>query len=399
MTARIPPDRIPADDSRTVAVRVIDRARVLLVNGQLTDTASGQSQGGMLYLRNALTPVPPAEVGRYYIQVQTITPAELETTDLSAYAAVAIANVVDFTDAARAALDSYLRHGGGVMVFPGEGTNRGFYNEKLDFLPAKFGEPRSPGGDRFFSLKDRTYEHPIVSIWNDPAAGSLATARFYKMLPLVLDTGAHRDAGKPVAVIRFTDGVVALAERTWGFGRVVQFSSSADTAWNDLAVRPAYVPLIHRVLGALLNRGDEALNLQAGRLFTHGFKASAIGQQAEVRRVGEEPEKFIPIENVNGEALLRFDETDRAGAYTVAVPGEPPLTFAVQANADESHLDEFRKLDSLRPAAEVVRLNPKVNARDSIHQGGAEFSFLFAIFALAAVCAETVVAGRSNEAK
>ena len=48
----------------------------------------------------------------------------------------------------------------------------------------------------------------------------------------------------------------AAVEHTWGSGRVILFASTPTTAWNDLPIHPAFVPLMQRVLGSLVERQD-----------------------------------------------------------------------------------------------------------------------------------------------
>ena len=56
VTARIPEDRLTADDRRTVAVRAIQEVKVLLVDG---DPGNEPRDSEVFFLRNALVPVPP----------------------------------------------------------------------------------------------------------------------------------------------------------------------------------------------------------------------------------------------------------------------------------------------------------------------------------------------------
>ena len=138
VVARLPADRNPADDQRALAVRVIGEINVLLVDGNPGIEAR---ESEVFYLRNALTPVPPEHLEKYYIKTKTISPAELPAAKLSDYEAVVLADVADVPESVLTGLDRYLRAGGGLMVFPGGKINANFYNEKMA------GEPRLPAGD------------------------------------------------------------------------------------------------------------------------------------------------------------------------------------------------------------------------------------------------------------
>src|SRR5207247_4099272 len=182
-TARVPEDRQPADDYRTVALRAIKEVKVLLVDG---DPGREPRDSEVFFLKHALVPVPPALAADYFIKTSTITVPELPQARLDDYDATVLANVPDFNEAVLRALENYLRRGGGVIIFPGGRLNASFYNDQLfsrrKLLPAAFGAARGAEDqeDKFLTFQERDYEHPIVSIWNDPGSGTLASARFCK---------------------------------------------------------------------------------------------------------------------------------------------------------------------------------------------------------------------------
>ncbi|MFM8471224.1 MAG: BatA domain-containing protein, partial [Limisphaerales bacterium] len=77
ITARIPADRFPGDDTRTLAVRAIREIRVLMVDGEPGDEAR---EAETFYLGHALVPVSPEEAEQYYVKTSTITPADMGGT-------------------------------------------------------------------------------------------------------------------------------------------------------------------------------------------------------------------------------------------------------------------------------------------------------------------------------
>ena len=395
VTARLARDRMPADDRRTIAIRAFEQARLLLVDGK---PGREPRDSEVFYLRNALTPVPSVQQPDYFIKTETIEPAGLESARLADFQAIALANVGDLSDTARAALERYVQHGGGLIVFPGDRTDTASHNTKMPFLPAKFGAPRGDeNGVRFFTLKGETYEHPIVSIWKDPAAGNLATAHFRRALVL-------EPRGKDCRVVMpFSDGSPAIVEWPWGAGRVIQFASTANTAWNDFPVRPVFVPLIHRILGAIMNRQSERLNVPVGARVVLRCDPEQLGKPVSI--VVPQSETKAPrsgrVDLLHGEPTLVFDDTDLAGPYTATVAGDPPTTlrFAAQSNPEESKLAEVQ-LDSLAPAR-VIRWTAggEMRARIARERGGTELWFPLAILCLALACAESVMAAHFSRSK
>jgi hypothetical protein len=409
VTARIPEDRLRADDRRTVAVRAIKEARVLLVDGE---PGSEPRDNETFFLKHALTPVPPDLAGDYFIKATVITAPELTQARLDDYDAVVLANVPDFSEATLSAMEGHLRRGGGLMIFPGSRVSLTFYNEQLfrrfRFLPAELGAAfgQAEQDEKFFTLQDRNYEHPIVSLWNDPGAGTLASARFYRafeLRPGPADGGklGRRDddtthpAGSPTSrahlsdgaevgpaavILNYSDGHRAVMERPWGLGRVVLFSSTADTAWNDLPVRPSFVPLVHRALGSIVQRQDEGLNLRVGEKFSRRVKTDFLDKDAMFSkpRQLDTARDLRRVEMVNGWPTLQYDQTDFAGVYEVAV-ADPPLAlkFAAQADPAESSLDELSpaQLATLQSVAKVHTWTPSFSLKGLVEQSrtGLEF--------------------------
>ncbi|HEY0454988.1 MAG TPA: BatA domain-containing protein, partial [Verrucomicrobiae bacterium] len=96
VTARIPEDRLHADDKRTMVVRAIKEVRVLLVDG---DPGNEPREGETYFLRNALVPVSSDTVSDYFVKAATITAPELSQAHLDDYDAVILANVSDCSEA------------------------------------------------------------------------------------------------------------------------------------------------------------------------------------------------------------------------------------------------------------------------------------------------------------
>ncbi len=366
------PDSLPADDRRTIVVRALREVNVLLVDG---DTGRETREAETFYLRHALQPVAPAEMDQYFIRTHAILPAELSRQRLEAYDAVILANVPDFGDAALKSLADYLRRGGrGVIFFPGSNTIVRSYNDQLygayGFLPATLGEAAGDEkqSETFITLSPDHLQHPIASLWTDPAAGSVASAHFYRWFPLQLQPkgpAGVAEAGPARTVFSFADAArsPAIVERDWGMGKVVLFASTADTAWNDLPVRPGlFVPLMYRILGSIVARQDEHLNVPVGQPFMYRADVDLLRREALIRL--PEPEHEIPasrtVELADLIPMLRFDETSLAGAYEVNIgEGALQMRFAVQSDPAESSLVQLTDEDyrQLGEVASVVRWN------------------------------------------
>lgn len=409
ITARVPEDRMPADDQWTIALNALKEISVLVVDG---DPGSEPRDSETFYFTNALTPVSPPAQKDYFIKTKKIRPGELDGTKLGDCEAVVLANVADVSATVVGALENYVRRGGGLIVFPGDKINASFYNSNLvksGVLPASFGGLRGKAGQQetFFTLQDDKYNHSIVSIWKDPANGNLATAHFYAAFALNPEKSPAKESGQPIVVLRYSDGAPAVVEHTLGLGRVIQFSSSADLAWNDMALRPSYVPLIHRTLGALLSRREERLNVPVGGKFAWPCEAELVGKDAKIIKPGAEKTggDVRRITMVKGVPMIQYTDTDLSGAYSVLIGGESKakIKFAAQADREESKLADVSpaELSSFGPAVQVVQWSPGRNLRDALvhERSGTELWQWFATLALAVAVAETALAHRFSKAK
>jgi hypothetical protein len=424
VTARLSEDRLPADDHRTVAIRAIKEVKVLLVDGEPGNEAR---ESETFFLRHALVPVPSELAPDYFIKATVIAAPELSQARLDDYDAVGLANVADFSENTVKAVESYLRRGGGLMIFPGGRVNLTFYNEvlfqRMQFLPAELGPSRGQADqdEKFFTFQAENYEHSMVSIWNDPGSGTLASARFFKVFALKPGAAKNEsakkpgseaspsppasprsrsadvtDAGLPQIILKYNDGTPAVMERTWGLGRVVLFSSTADTAWNDLPVRPSFVPLVHRALGSIVQRQDEGLNLRVGEKFSRRVNMEFLDKDAMFfkPRQADAVRDLRHIEMVNGWPTLQYDTTDNAGVYEVAV-ADPPLAlkFAAQPDPSESSMDELSpaQLNTLKNVANVISWTPSFSLKGMVEKSrtGLEFWLPIVVVALMVGLVET----------
>ena len=389
--AQVSEDRLPADNQRTLAVRAVQQLKVLLVDGDIGDISRTSET---FFLRHALNPVSPDLIPGYFIRLQIMQGNDFASAALEDFDAVILANLARFPERMLPALTSYVRRGGGLLVFPGDRIDTTFYNEQLgeraSLLPSLFGQTRGKASqtDQFFSFQTKDFVHPIVTLWNDAAAGTLSSARVFQhhLLPPVRSTnnpaaaGDPLDAGLPQTVLSFADGLPAITARSFGLGRVIQFATTADTAWNDLPVRPAFVPLLHRCLGSAISRQDEGLNLRVGSTFTRTVNDELLGKDVSFTgpRKAEATRELRRVEMTGGSPTLQYDRTDVSGLYQVQVTDPSYETaFATQVDNDESSLEELtiEQYQSLRLASEVYTWSPGFSLRQTVERqrSGVEF--------------------------
>lgn len=417
VTASLTPDRVPADDRRSIVVRGIKRVRVLLVDGE---PGVEPRDSETYFLRHALVPVARNEQEQHFVSAEVVDVAALGSVALDDYDAVVVANVADFSNAMLEALGGYVSRGGGLIVFPGGNTQANFYNEHLArerrLLPAELGEPVGAiDADKpLTTLGDRDLEHPIAGLWKDPSSGSITAVQFFRVFPLKplpSPVGAVRGVvvGEPRVVFRYADNSPAVVEHAYGQGRVVLFGSTADASWNLLPVKPAvFVPLLYRCLGAIVQRQDESVNIVAGQKFVFRTPGEWLGRDATIElpsdgKTEPPPTQAACVELFEMLPQLAFDETDLAGVYRVAIPEAPPLRFAVAGRAEESTLESLseEQLQQLASAATVTRFGKSEPLAAMLEKTrvGTELWLPLVLLLIALAFAESVLADRFSRPK
>jgi hypothetical protein len=386
ITARLPKDQLSSDDARSMVVRCLKQVQVLLVDG---DPGKEGRDAETFFLREALQPVDPTQRDKYFIQTRTIPIGDLGKTRLDDFDVVILANVPEIPRSLLEPIQRFLGNGRGLVIFPGPSTNMNFYNDVLyrqeQILPLPLGEPVGDSGqtEKFDTIQTGRFDHPITEFWNQDGAGNPAAAHFFRHFTLVEDTkiastrpgtggtaargtggGANLAAGPAAVVVRYAGGKAAVAEHTYGAGRVVLFSSTANTRWNDLPVRAGlFIPLMQRVVDSLLERQEERLTVQAGQKVAIAYPPSFEGKDAQITRPGQArngaPDTARVARQPDGSTRLVFERTDLAGIYSVSVAGDAgaaaagPVRFAVQTDPVASDLTPLSPEDQ-KQLAEIA---------------------------------------------
>jgi hypothetical protein len=383
---RTTPDRLPRDDVFNFVLSPDETVSVLLLQDSRPRADSA------LYLERALgIGTSPA----FRTDVRRID--QLSPDDLAGRGLVILNDASLPGGTVRARLVEFVEAGGGLLVVLGERSS--WPSEGADLLPGTFEAPTDRQGVRGGALGFVDYSHPVFELFSTPRSGDLSSARVFRYRPLTVTDG---DA----VIARFDDGAVALAERAVGRGRVLIWTSSLDNFWNDLALKPVYLPFVHRLSEYLARYTPSAPWFTAGQVLrlgraagpTDGADASLIVDD-DVDRVALAPSGArinIPVGDAGG--LLELPEQ---GFYEIRRQGldEPrPRTVAVNLELEESNLAALDpqelagavagRADVARPATPETTLSPEDRERRQ-----AIWWYLL-VAALLILAAETVVSNR-----
>ena len=297
--------------------------------------APGASRDASLYLRKALAigTAPAFQVSAR--QGESVAASDLDRN-----------RVVILNDAAAQASGDVLRrfvsNGGGLFVVLGERANWGTdSNDLLPGVPATIVDRPGRGG----SLAELDYSHPILEIFKAPRSGNLSTGRIFRYRALTMKspaTGEQKAQPDARVVARFDDGAVAMAERRIGSGSVVMWTSTLDNYWNDLALKPVYLPFVHEVVRHLATYEEPANWFPIGGVVDPGhlLRASGVAVQSGTGALVLTP-AGQRLEQSGTSAPVQLDQP---GFYEVRNRANQSGTVSIAANVDTAESD-FAMLD------------------------------------------------------
>ena len=118
------------------------------------------------------------------------------------------------------------------------------------------------------------YGHAVFEPFRAPRSGDFSTARFYSYRGLK----AAKDA---TVLARFDTGEPALVEKAIGRGRVVMFASTIDLSWNDLALKPVFLPFVHQLGRHLSGFREQPAYLTIGEVLDINAAEIAAGATSQ----------------------------------------------------------------------------------------------------------------------
>jgi len=313
-TIRIAPDELAEDDVFHFVAWPAASLPILVGEGPRPRPEAS------LYLTRALA------VGRDPSFAVRVAPASsLTSADIDAASVVVLNDAPPPSGAAGRALAAFVERGGGLLVVLGE---RAAWPEGApDLLPAPFGDPVDRLVGRGGTLGYVDYSHPVFDLFAVPHSGDLGAARFFRYR-------AVRDADRVLA--RFDDGHVALAERPVGAGRVLLWTSTLDTFWSDVAVKPVFVPFIHLAMAYLADHRTPAPSVTVGEAVDVAPRGRAAAAGAADLVAIAPSGARLPLDG-DRPGLLTLDEQ---GFYEIRRGGaDGELVRVVAANVDPAEAD------------------------------------------------------------
>lgn len=351
----LPGDALPRDDQRFFVLNAGGGVRVLVVEG------AERGGGSAFFLWEALA-VAEGDLFQVALRRGGFSLAdELERADVAV-----LLNRPVLGEGDSQALRSFVERGGGLVLSVGEdfrwpGGGEEVMGGALTAVP----DPMGASGTRI-SYVD--LDHPVFRFLRGFRGVGFSQALFLRRR--WLEPG---DQSRVRILARFEDGLPALAENTLGAGRVLVWTSTLDTFWNDLARQVVYVPFVQHLIryasGMALHEG---MTLEPGQVVDVGDRAVSFSLRLEGVARDLTKGKSVVVVSPSGESRIlegpegrRFLRLDQEGIYQLRAAGAgsaEPAYLAVNVDLGEADLA------ALDPQEVVAELSPE--PREGREDGG-----------------------------
>lgn len=332
-TVRVTEDRLPQDDVGYLALSVRRNVKILIVNGK--PDATTPQKDAAFFLNLALAPPATREGSEPTpLEPRVIQGSSFSNENVRNYDVVTLSDVARLGDADRRLLGEFVQNGGGALIFLGGRVNADLYNRDLldgqpSLLPARLGALDAEKS----SLDPASLDHPALQRFRGAQDVSLNTAEFTKYFKL---TPNAKDRTVRV-MARFASGSPAILEKQFGLGKVILVASTANTEWNTLPLKPAFLPLIHQLVAYLASGTDGSRNGQVGEPLVKPLPLSEVNRKVTITSPGGARTAVRPLIHERG-AIVTLENPQQAGFYRVAVDQSSPDIFAVNRDTAESDL-------------------------------------------------------------
>ncbi len=352
---QLPPDALPSDNSRFLAIDVTSVNRVLIIEGN-----PAHDDGD--YLADALAADPG--ITGYAPEIETVD--YLRRKPLDAFQSIYMLNVSDLTPDALEPLEEFVKSGGGLVWFLGNEVRPTFYLKELyrggqGLFPVKLGLTSSKTVATNESEPDTSFaDHPVFGVFQGQDNPFTELIRVYEYFS-VADDWVRDDLGRG-------DGVQTLASLTnkdplifsskFGKGSVLTCLTSCGPHWNNWARYPSFVAMMLD-LQKFVARPDRVLeSRQVGEPIQVSLDPAQFLEELEVispestggkvtrlkaAREGSTSDDQKPDAAAVTKYLATFRDTDEPGLYVARLmdqnqsPVERWLTF--NAPSDEGELE------------------------------------------------------------
>jgi|GEM_PF-3080090 len=236
-------DVLVEDNQRFAMVNIESRVRTLIVDGQ----PSGLPKEDEIYYFERAFAAGASEQPAPKI----ILSDDLQSQNLESFDVIVLAGVNSITARDAKAIEAFVESGGGLLISSAQSMDIEQYNGVFarllprayrGFKERKALRQRNKNDDSLL-IGELNLSHPVLSVFRGEALQGLKSTRtqgYFLLQP-------NRNKSAQV-LATFEDGQPALIESRIRSGKVIVLTTSIDRDLTDLAIRPAFVPLVRQLI-------------------------------------------------------------------------------------------------------------------------------------------------------
>jgi hypothetical protein len=389
ITAEISGDLLAVDNVRRAVAVVRERVSVVCVDGS-------EGDAGRLIVAALMARGGGAADEEYVVRsVPWLSfPAEnLEEVDV-----VVFADVPEITEEQAVQLARFVRKGNGLVWFAGDSVKAAAWNERAAggegaILPARIGpvahtnDALGAGKPLDPEMPDHNVCLPLRSLPED----LFNETRFHRQIEV--EPGA---ASFPVLQLAGS-GAPILLEQSFGRGHVFMFTTTAETAWNNMALTPVFPMVMQQMVTYLAGR-----EFERPRTVGDSLTLTYVEQPDASDAVFDTPSGetiTVPVRQHRGQYVALVETAPEAGYYQARVSVQAAgLPIAVNVDTRESDVaclpeSEFRAILEELGVIVTTSEDELATAIDLTRTGRSAWRF-FMMAALAFLILESLFADR-----
>jgi hypothetical protein len=385
-------DRLPVDDDRYFLLEVSKSVPVTLVRGvrRLDGRGAGRAGGsglggaaGFFYLEKALN---PRSSGEGEFTVTTIDEKDITAAALPGRGVVVWVNPRRLQSKRLALLERYVRRGGGLLVFLGNGDRRLLQDERFrDFVGMRAATERTNQSKTGYTSFQQ--DHPVFAIFSEEELGLLARTRVSRYV-------AARGVTPDSVLAYVAGGDPALWECARGKGRILVFAAAPDLESGDIPLSPMFLPLVHTSVSYLASAGRaqrQRDNLVGHQLTFDAPQSALASSQLVIRDPGNQPLRPVTFETPQGERRVICERPQKTGFYKLMTDTTLVAEEVVNLDTRESNIAVRCIPQKGFESASVVSAEGDFLKNLQASRRGREIFGLFIFLAAAALAAESIL--------
>ncbi|MCA9731007.1 MAG: VWA domain-containing protein [Deferribacteres bacterium] len=326
-------------------------------------------------------------------KIVEIKPEALATTDLSQFDVMVTIDVPSFTESELQKMETFVRDGGGIILFPGDEVDFRNYDASI-FSRFRLGSVietigAAAKGTDIIRLNELDLNHPLFAgIFEKQTEKQKIDSPIFHFIPRMTPHVSAR------VLAQFANNSPFIVENKLDKGTIYLCLTSADESWSDFVYKPLFAPIIDRLvrLAGQASKNNYALISVGETPYAFlNFEKSAAFSLINSRGINS----FVKPVVEHGKYKIQLQETRHSGYYQVVQDDDIRFTWVANYDLSEvlnNKIDQAQ-LEKVLPGVDVVFINDDENSVQKVYEQrfGTEIWHLFLLFAFIGLLVEMLI--------